>query len=71
MVHPRLIATCRHGVMSLLDGSLNRPDDIDYVLGRIDGVFSMCDGTPENYTFKMEVAKELATIKAERVRNGY
>ena len=44
-----------------------RPDDVDYIIGRIDGVASLVFMDGAELVYRAEVLKHLRILKAERV----
>jgi hypothetical protein len=66
-IAPYLKNTCRSGVTTLFE-TCKRPEDVDYVMGRIDGVCSCFQLTSEERAYVNEVNKHLSDMKYERVR---
>ena len=77
MIPRALIDVCVNGINALFYGGLKRPDDVDYIMGRIDGVYSMTQRYPikpecsleKAFAYKSEIDKHLSDLKAERVLN--
>jgi len=69
MIPRALTIACTTGINALFYSGLKRPEDVDYIMGLIDGIYLMLPFTPKAFAYKSEIDKHLSDLKVERVLN--